>query len=709
MLLGAIILSWLALGASTQADIDLARIRIHEFQTSYAIDWSNRPALHNKPLNRETRPNVTVYIQRYIEQSYINTGSGKDVFSISKATTLLNDVTEGSSITAQSRTGFEVHGPVSLSISSRRFSTADQRWSTGSWKTQIQKREEICKGGYACRFESWTYFVRITGHCHDEPCEIRTPITDPNGTPLTAIVYIPEKLPEAIDGQQDVIQALEERFKADMARNYCIDWTKPPQHEKHTRHIRGTRSALYPDRRLVKALSLTVHLDRSIGIEHTSFGSADSPLTFDSSVTSIQSSTEGWAAGAETSSYLGLAPGFSTGIGWASLGGVALDVTNTTLTSKQVFGSQWNTDGFTVSTSCKKGYSCRFETWTFHAHISGLCRHLLPSSKTKTLVPIDFQSPCELDIPIFKKAGEPLMQFIGVFEKQDSSFAKSSERNPPYTRPQGISREESNDDKASSKKRVPRALGREGRNCLLDDYTYYSVQRNELLNTTLDEWVPAQTRPKDIQNCFTELPPDPQEKTCYENEIWAPLSEPAQAQATSISSVEQELPIRTSSVKQEMPTTLTRITQNASGSNSDEEQKLSTNYTSGAKQEAVKGVSDVEGWCLLSNGVYYDQANSLYWDPKGILPKPDDLTSCIAAGARGPEIVSHKLGYCWLDSTLIYADTGEYLDIDQGCWFRKPEAPRPNTGLTKCPRDLGPDCAPEEKDADGILSDNRLK
>ncbi|RDA96261.1 hypothetical protein CP533_1783 [Ophiocordyceps camponoti-saundersi (nom. inval.)] len=172
-----------------------------------------------KTLDKNTPPKVTVYIERFIDQSYINTGDGIARFSLSKSTVIFKDITVGSHITARSsKPGFQLSGPT-------------------------QKREEICQGRHYCRFETWTYYVQIIGKCQGQDCEIRSPITGPDKRPLSSVIYIPEKLPEELFAGDvaSIAFAIEESFRAELTRKF-IDWNKPPRRGRVEHQVDAFRS-----------------------------------------------------------------------------------------------------------------------------------------------------------------------------------------------------------------------------------------------------------------------------------------------------------------------------------------------------------------------------------------------------------------------------------------------------------------------------------
>ncbi|KAM4066200.1 hypothetical protein HRG_000339 [Hirsutella rhossiliensis] len=86
-------------------------------------------------------------------------------------------------------------------------------------------------------------------------------------------------------------------------------------------------------------------------------GDDDMEMTSEHSTTSIDSTTGGWQVGAQLA---GGSEGVSIGISAAY--------------SRSWTTGTYKTDAVTIRTSCKSGYECRIETWTFHLSVVGNCR-----------------------------------------------------------------------------------------------------------------------------------------------------------------------------------------------------------------------------------------------------------------------------------------------------------------------------------------------
>ncbi|PHH75480.1 hypothetical protein CDD80_2350 [Ophiocordyceps camponoti-rufipedis] len=69
---------------------------IKKLQSAARIDWESPPSSANgKLLDKTSNPNITVYIERHTEQSYLNTGSEKAIFTLTKTTTVLKGYQRG--------------------------------------------------------------------------------------------------------------------------------------------------------------------------------------------------------------------------------------------------------------------------------------------------------------------------------------------------------------------------------------------------------------------------------------------------------------------------------------------------------------------------------------------------------------------------------------------------------------------------------------
>ncbi|KAF4587393.1 glucoamylase precursor [Ophiocordyceps camponoti-floridani] len=576
-------------GLSSPEAASLARKLIGKFQDSYSIDWNNRPESKGTALNKIPAPNTTVYIQRHIEQSYVNAGPEGASFSLSKSTVIFKDITEGSSVTARSsKPGFQLSGPLQLSISRSTSESKQQYKNTGSQKVQTQKRDETCPAHHFCRFESWTYYVRINGQCGDEACEIRTPITGPDDDkPLTAIIFIPEELPDNLfqNGGEAAATAIRESFQDELARNYCIDWSKPPSRGRvedrvgpgHSRWI--SRS---PIRLLDKELNVTVYAKRSESPGQSSIGSMGGVMTVDHSEIKTESTTKGWSVNAESSKTFGFSGGLNTPIGHGSIGTTLLDISGAEDKTETKSDGTYHADGFVVSTKCPSGNYCHFETWAFYLHISGICRKLDDYGNSRP-----FQMPCELDMPLRNGANEPLTHFVGVFEtmgQQKTAPVEEKERHVA----------------SADKNRVPKVIGREGDYCLLDTYEYYNRDNKKYLDWNTDDFVsrPGAPEPEHVERCDDPILKDaiPPAKKCYRGEI----------RAEDVASSPQGV----------APTT---------SDNPPRQTDTPTEEDTSTKPETLTVVAKKENsWCKLDNGQSYSPDHDDLYDPvlKSVLPRP---------------------------------------------------------------------------------------
>ncbi|KAM4054506.1 starch binding domain-containing protein [Hirsutella rhossiliensis] len=684
MLLSAILSSSLAVSAIA-LDVDaLARDRINRLQKGYKIDDKNPPASPDgRTLDLNSPPKVNVYIERYIEHSYINTGNTSDTFSISESTATFRDVTDGSSITAQTtRSGSANLGPLSFSISKSTSRSDETSKGAASYKIAIQKREETCDGFHECRFESWTYHVEIVGYCDGSPCKIRAPITREDGNPDTSIIYIPEELPEAQAlGANDrrAVSSIRERLQSELARKYCVNWDKPPERDHIERTIDAWRSVTErPLRLLNKSLDVTVSTQKSAqGRGHSSIDSRDSPLTTDQTVLTVGTSTEGWTVGAQTSHSFDLSYNRPSNNPLRDVGGRAgVEISNSIQKSKQITDGKWTSKGFGVSTTCKAGYHCHFEAWAFVIHVSGICRKLdsFPNGK-----PTDFQRPCQLDIPILNEAGEPHTRLLSISEKVDDGESEESpeseQENPQAGKP-------------SDMNKVPKALGKEGDYCLLDTYEYYRPTDKMYLNWTTDNFEerPNAPDPENLENCKYRVPEEPPAtgKQCYDNEIR--VGTPTQ----------------------------------------NNEENGTETATPDTMQ--VPKLEDIHGdWCVLDNNKLYDPVDDVWWTqeggpgvkrPEALKPSDEDIKECTERIKAAKRKTRAEYKRVVRDKCIL--NTGEAYDPKTKKWFAGPsdegelrsDAEEP-LGLEKCleaikPNGVEPESGPQAKGGDCKVEFNVL-
>ncbi|KAM4062121.1 hypothetical protein HRG_008970 [Hirsutella rhossiliensis] len=165
-------------------------------------------------------------------------------------------------------------------------------------------------------------------------------------------------------------------------------------------------------------------------MENSIINMGDDDITFsvEQSTTSIDSTTEGWQIGAQlTAGAESVALGISAGY------------------SKSWTTGNYKTKAVSIHTTCKPGYDCRIETWTFHLKISGSCKlrpiivcgaeidacvgkfSRAPSNQFKAFgqkhcpshppnQPYKFEA-CEVNTPIFDQVGKPLTRLVRISEK----------------------------------------------------------------------------------------------------------------------------------------------------------------------------------------------------------------------------------------------------------------------------------------------------
>ncbi|PHH71874.1 hypothetical protein CDD82_6290 [Ophiocordyceps australis] len=729
--------SLMLLPAAAIDDMTIAKQRIDELQQSYHIDWSHRPISHTgQPLDRNTRHNVTVYIERYIDHSYVNTGANNDSLGISRSTIVYKDITKGSVASARySGPNFQLSAPIGFSISAGSSTTDSETNNTGTYRTIINKREEVCESGSACRFETWTFYVAISGHCGGDECLIRTPITGPDRIPLRAVIFITNPLPEAKTmAGLALVTAVKKRVALELQRSFCIDWSKPPERDHVVRTVNSDFRIVDPRKRLTSKpinISISVHTSQQAG--QASTGSRAGTLTADHTDTSVQSTTKGWSIGATTSWSMGLAPGMASKLGWLSLTS-SIEISYSKDDSKSETFGNWISDGFTVTTPCPSDVFCYFETWTFIAHITGICRHLTSSG-----FELPFQSPCKIEVPIFSRVGEPYMHFVSVFRdllgKEDMQHVNWEAGDKRSQRAALV--------KQNSPPRVPRALGREGQYCLLDTYEYYKPTSKEYLDWTTDNFEarPYAPEPLDLHNCNEALPQHVPEKgrRCQTNEVYAsPMPSTTSSLASTVSSSSSSSSSATPTVSSSTPLS----TSTASNSKTERSTAAKSPPHISKKPPPARNLVKIQparpkvvtlnqaGWCVLNDTHLWASDTQEYWTDTGNkwyknddlpppivprrfrpclkkgIPRPiQDHSSLEKASKKGrssfrkghskqrqdsyiprrarPRIRGiNKFGYCFINMTHIYAqDTNQYLS-SKG-WYSQHNAPLPRLGKFK--------------------------
>ncbi|KJZ70899.1 hypothetical protein HIM_09692 [Hirsutella minnesotensis 3608] len=501
MLFGAIISASLFFLVSAQDDMGksldekLATKRIEELTKRYQINWDDPPSLNNKRLNRNVPHQVSVYVQRHVDHSYINPSKHDDKFTLTTSTTVFRDITVGSTTKAQSTTGGEF-GHSLLKISAEKSDTATNTASKNN-STQLLtsfRYWETCKAGHACRFETWTFYVQIKGHCGGSPCEMRNLITNEDGQPLTEVVYFPEQLPSTD------WQSISGRLKADLQRKFCIDWDNPPRRDYvfvplYPGDESGT--SVSPFVMQNKRLKVSIELKRNRDRTFTSGSSGNTPVTINRSNRRTEKTTDAWNVAATSTFGVTTAPDYK---------GASLKISYSKEKSEEKFNttsqSLSKADMFSIKATCEGGRPCAFETWTFYAKISGICR----------AVNTNLQTPCELNVPIGNGGGLPISHSIKIYDNLSEEQGGDSDSNATQT-------DESADSPVVETK-APKALGyeKDQRNfCLLDTFEYYRVRdgkyfsysrpRDEDGRLAIDFYEkPGAPKPSDTRNCREQLP-----------------------------------------------------------------------------------------------------------------------------------------------------------------------------------------------------------
>ncbi|RDA84484.1 hypothetical protein CP532_0066 [Ophiocordyceps camponoti-leonardi (nom. inval.)] len=678
----------LAVSVSALDHVALAKSRITELQQSYSIDWEDRPVSSDgKLLDRNTEPNVTVYIERFVDKSYINAGLSDDTFTLSKSTTVINDVTEGSSVSAHCSGGFQLGLSASFQVSRGKSKSKQISNSDGSFKSETWERIETCEAGYACRFETWTYYVYIQGRCQGSPCEIRTPITGPEDKPLTMIVYIPQKMPSGVD-------AIQKRIEAQLTSEYCIDWSKPPTRDEFTQNAERPFSTYRSPAKLLsnKPHNVTVHARRVPEPMQTSTGSGNTSFHVTRSTITTQSCTKGWSVGAQLSYQVSAA--LASTLSPSDF--IQLSVSEDK--SKQETSGGWISDGFSIRSTCKSGHVCAFETWTLYAHVSGICENVWHS-------PI--QRRCEFDVPIFNRAGEPYAYFAMV---ADGSM------DDQYKGMNSVVETTTKVEKEDNKR--PTAVGAIGNLCLLDDYEYWGIQEKKYFDFENDKWIddPTRAAPEKLEYCQDPIPLIPAEtgNKCYKDEIWAAsLTVPEKEEESQAGNGSTTTPTANGKVVVDDTGRRWCHLDNNGWYNEESDQYWSDEIRNGvARPEGIPkpqgldkctGVPKVNGkarvdeqgrlWCPLENGQWYNPKMKLYWSDeikdgvaKPDAPEPQGLEGCTTVPqviGKG-ELDDKNRTWCPLDNGQWYnVETKLYWSDDIRDGVAQPDAPEPQ-GLEKC-------------------------
>ncbi|RCI15106.1 hypothetical protein L249_6636 [Ophiocordyceps polyrhachis-furcata BCC 54312] len=615
----------LVAAVSALDQVALAKGRISELQSACTINWEDRPASGDgRLLDRNTEPNITVYVERYIDKSYINAGLSEDTFTLSKSTTVIKDITESLSISAHSSQGFQAGVAASFHISRGSSRTKQTSISDGSFKSDTWERIETCQVSHVCRFETWTYHAHIQGRCEGSPCEMRAVITGPGDKPLTRVVYIPQQMPSGVD-------AIQQSIEAELTNEYCIDWSNPPTRNGFEQDA-GKQMTIYrsPARLLKKPHRVTVHARRISESEQASTGSGNSSFHVTRSTVTTQSSTSGWSVGAQVSYQ------FSSTMNSFITTSAVFHLSTSKDVSKQETNGGWISDGFSIRSTCKSSHICAFETWTLYAHVSGICENTWH---------IPIQRRCEFDVPIFNRVGEPYAYFAMV--------AYEGNQKKGFKQPAAVKPSPGGED---VNKRRPKAVGAIENLCLLDNYEYWGIQEKKYLDFETDTWIddPNRAAPENLEYCQSPIPelPPMTESKCYKDEIWAAsLLEPEKEQERD----GEDGPTANGRVLIDDADRKWCQLDNNQWYNEEADQYWSDETQDGVARpagtpkprglEKCTGVTKANGnailddrdrlWCQLDNGRWYNPEMKLYWSDKtqdGVAkpgePEPQDLDKC---------------------------------------------------------------------------------
>ncbi|PHH85425.1 hypothetical protein CDD83_430 [Cordyceps sp. RAO-2017] len=240
-------------------------------------------------------------------------------------------------------------------------------------------------------------------------------------------------------------------FIASLRRNVHIDWEQPPSVNcsvnSEATAWPWTTGCLETVFTLQKQLArsphaggLASHPDVEVYIVPyvekalMNVGDDDAIMTTEHSTASIDSTVKGWQVGAQlTSAYSGIGISGSYSKVWTT--------------------GTYRTAAVSVQSTCKAGYDCRVETWTFHVRIVGYCR-LVPfircdaeadacqsswtpettqfvdftrkhCSSTGPSAPYRFEA-CEVTTPVLDHTGNPFTRLVRIAR----SMSDKSEKPP---------------------------------------------------------------------------------------------------------------------------------------------------------------------------------------------------------------------------------------------------------------------------------------
>ncbi|PHH67456.1 hypothetical protein CDD81_70 [Ophiocordyceps australis] len=179
-------------------------------------------------------PKISIYYNPLVEKSVVNIGDDDLSMSVEESKTSIDSTTKGWQIGAQISVGTGPGVSASVGVSGSYSSSH----TTGNWDTKGVSISSVCKPGHDCRIETWTFHLRVEGHCRlepiihcagdmdpcrrdwsptcqqfedyrhrhcltsdgavepyrYEPCEVTTPVLDQAGRPFTRIVRISQDI-----------------------------------------------------------------------------------------------------------------------------------------------------------------------------------------------------------------------------------------------------------------------------------------------------------------------------------------------------------------------------------------------------------------------------------------------------------------------------------------------------------------------------------
>ncbi|KAF4591923.1 hypothetical protein GQ602_002222 [Ophiocordyceps camponoti-floridani] len=237
-----------------------------------------------------------------------------------------------------------------------------------------------------------------------------------------------------------------QHFLSTLLGNINLDWSTPPTSETNQMSEKScgmwifkcARTLFKTKKTLVKRYpplpggwqmveyrpNITAYFIPRLERGIMNLGDDDISFAADESTSTVDSTTEGWQIGAQISSSLGLSVSASF--------------------SKSQSAGTSQTKGVSIQTTCRAGYDCRIETWTYHLRITGYCqlrpvidcdgeinpcqpnmglmcdqyfdfrqRHCLGCGSASPF----FHEKCQVQTPILDPAGRPFSRLVRISEK----------------------------------------------------------------------------------------------------------------------------------------------------------------------------------------------------------------------------------------------------------------------------------------------------